>query len=126
MYISSHEFEDVFKTVENYNTKIEELICERYKYMESVMDKVSPYKIGDEYVNVKTGERVKVTEIYRGTQVGNSCHYNDNSMYNIHARFDNGDNTSRYCYEDPYISAKDFEEKSKAYYEKLENFIKFN
>lgn len=118
-------FQDFFDKVDDYNRRISQLIFERQQFMDSIMDTISPFKVGEEYVNVKTEERVKVTEIYRGSTVGFGKGYHDDSISDIHARFDNGDNTSRYGYYDPYIKASDYDNKTKEYYEKLEEYIRF-
>ena len=121
MHISG--FKDIFEKVEDYNNKIEALILERTAYMNSVMERISPFNVGEEYVNVKTGERAKVIEVYRMSSVGGRGAYFDDSIFDIHARFDNGDNTSRYGIEErnPYIKSKDFDDKSELYYKKLQD-----
>lgn len=125
MYISG--FKDIFEKVEDYNKKIEALILERISYMDSVMERISPFKIGDEYVNIKTGERTKIIEIYRMSSVGGRGAYFDNSIFDIHARFDNGDNTSRYGMEErnPYVKLSDYENKTDLYYKKLEDLARY-
>ena len=125
MYISG--FKDIFEKVEEYNKKIESLISERILYMNSVMERISPFKIGDEYVNVKTGERAKVIEVYRMSSVGGRGTYFDDSIFDIHARFDNGDNTSRYGIEErnPYVKLSDYENKTDLYYKKLEDLTRY-
>ena len=125
MFINSEKHKAILDTIEDYNNRILKLAIERRKYMDSVMEEVSPYKIGDEYVNVKTRERVKVLEIYRRSSVGHGDIFKDNSISDIHVRFDNGDNTSRYGYYDPYIKASDYDNKTKEYYEKIENYMRF-
>lgn len=126
MYISG--FKDIFEKVEDYNKKIEALILERIAYMNSVMKRISPFNVGEEYANVKTGERVKVIEVYRMSSVGGQELYFDNSISDIHAKFDNGDNTSRYGIEkrSPYIKSKDFEEKTEVYYKKLQDLLRYS
>lgn len=121
MYISG--FKDIFEKVEDYNKKIEALILERTAYMNSVMERISPFNVGEEYANVKTGERAKVIEVYRMSSVGGRGAYFDDSIFDIHARFGNGDNTSRYGIEErnPYIKSKDFDDKSELYYKKLQD-----
>ena len=125
MYIFG--FEDIFRRVEDYNEKIEALIAERTAYMNSVMEYISPFKIGDEYVNVKTGDHTKVIEIYRMSSVGGREAYFDDSIFDIHARFDNGDNTSRYGIEgrNPYVKLSDYENKTDLYYKKLEDLERY-
>lgn len=126
MYISG--FEDIFEKVEDYNKKIEALILERMAYMNSVMERISPFNVGDEYVNVETGECAKVIEVYRMSSVGGRGAYFDDSISDIHARFDNGDNTSRYGIEErnPYIKSKDFKDKSELYYKKLQDLSRYS
>ena len=121
MYISG--FKDIFEKVEDYNKKIEALILERTAHMNSVMERISPFNVGEEYVNVKTGERAKVIEVYRMSSVGGRGAYFDDSIFDIHARFGNVDNTSRYGIEErnPYIKSKDFDDKSELYYKKLQD-----
>lgn len=125
MWIDESKHKDILDKVDDYGNRIKRLAIERRKYMDSVMEEVSPYKIGDEYVNVITRERVKVLEIYRRSSVGHGDIFKDNSISDIHARFDNGDNTSRYGYYDPYIKASDYDNKTKEYYEKIENYMRF-
>lgn len=126
MWIDESKHKDILDKVDDYGNRIKRLAIERRKYMDSVMEEVSPYKIGDEYVNAKTGERTKVLDLYRGSSVGHSSDiFADNSIRDIHARFDNGDNTSRYGYYDPYIKASDYDNKTKEYYEKIENYMRF-
>ena len=125
MWIDESKYKDILGKVDDYGNQIKLLAIERRKYMDSVMEEVSPYKIGDEYVNVKTGERVKVMNIYRGSSVGRSSDiFADNSIRDIYARFDNGDNTSRDGYYDPYIKAADYDNKSDLYYKKLEDLAR--
>lgn len=125
MYISG--FKDIFEKVEEYNKKIESLISERKAYMDSVMERISSFKIGDEYVNVKTGEHTKIIEIYRMSSVGGRGAYFDDSIFDIHARFDNGDNTSRFGIEErnPYVKLSDYENKTDLYYKKLEDLVRY-
>lgn len=125
MYIFG--FEDIFRRVEDYNEKIEALIAERTAYMNSVMEKISPFNVGDKYVNIKTGERAKVIEVYRMSSVGGRVTYFDDSIFDIHARFDNGDNTSRYGIEErnPYVKLSDYENKTDLYYKKLEYLTRY-
>lgn len=125
MWIDESKHKDILDKVDDYGNRIKRLAIERRKYMDSVMEEVSPYKIGDEYVNVITRERVKVVEIYRRSSVGHGDIFKDNSISDIHARFDNGDNTSRYGYYDPYIRASDYDNKTKEYYGKIENYMRF-
>lgn len=125
MWIDESKHKDILDKVDDYGNRIKRLAIERRKYMDSVMEEVSPYKIGDEYANVKTRERVKVLEIYRRSSVGHGDIFKDNSISDIHARFDNGDNTSRYGYYDPYIKASDYDNKTKEYYGKIENYMRF-
>ena len=124
MYISG--FKDIFEKVEDYNKKIEALILERVSYMDSVMERITPFKIGDEYVNIKTGEHTKVIEIYRMSSVGGREAYFDDSIFDIHASFDNGDNTSRFGNEkrNPYVKLSDYEDKTDLYYKKLEDLAR--
>lgn len=125
MWIDESKHKDILDKVDDYGNRIKRLAIERRKYMDSVMEEVSPYKIGDEYVNAITRERVKVVEIYRRSSVGHGDIFKDNSISDIHARFDNGDNTSRYGYYDPYIKASDYDNKTKEYYGKIENYMRF-
>ena len=125
MWIDESKHKDILDKVDDYGNRIKRLAIERRKYMDSVMEEVSPYKIGDEYVNIITRERVKVVEIYRRSSVGHGDIFKDNSISDIHARFDNGDNTSRYGYYDPYIKASDYDNKTKEYYGKIENYMRF-
>ena len=116
MYICGSK--DIFEKAEEYNKKIESLISERKAYMDSVMERISSFKIGDEYVNVKTGEHTKIIEIYRMSSVGGRGGYFDDSIFDIHARFDNGDNTSRFGIEErnPYVKLSDYENKTDLFY----------
>lgn len=125
MWIDESKHKDILDKVDDYGNRIKRLAIERRKYMDSVMEEVSPYKIGDEYVNAITRERVKVVEIYRRSSVGHGDIFKDNSISDIHARFNNGDNTSRYGYYDPYIKASDYDNKTKEYYGKIENYMRF-
>ena len=120
-------FRKIFEKVEDYNEKIEQLISERTGYMNSIMDQISPFKIGEEYVNIKTGERTKVSGIYRMSSVGSLDSYFDNSVSDIHATFENGDNTSRFETEErnPYIKLSDYKNKTHLYYKKLEDLVKY-
>lgn len=123
MYVSEKDHQEIFDKLNKMNEEIAELLMQRIKYMDSVMEKVSPFAVGDEYVNVKTGECVKVTEIYRGSSVGCADIYKDGSLLDIHCYFDNGENTSCYGYEwcNPYIKLKDYQEKNEVYINKLED-----
>lgn len=126
MWIDESKHKDILDKVDDYGNRIKRLAIERRKYMDSVMEEVSPYKIGDEYVNAKTGERTKVLDLYRGSSVGHSSDiFADNSIRDIHARFDNGDNTSRYGYCNPYIKAIDYDNKTDLYYKKLEDLVMY-
>ena len=119
-------FEDIFRKVDDYNEKIEVLIAKRTAYMNSVMEYISPFKIGDEYVNIETGEHTKVKEIYRMSQVGGQGSYFDDTIFDIHAQFDNGDNTSRFGFEErnPYVKLNDYKNKTDLYYKKLEDLAR--
>lgn len=127
MWIDESKHKDILDKVDDYGNRIKRLAIERRKYMDSVMEEVSPYKIGDEYVNVITRERVKVVEIYRMSSVGHGDIFKDNSISDIHARFDNGDNTSRYGIEErnPYVKLSDYENKTDLYYKKLEDLTRY-
>lgn len=122
MHVSEKDHQEIFDKLNKINEKIAELLIQRVKYMDSVMEEVSPFAVGDEYVNIRTGEHVKVTEIYRGSSVGHGDISKDDSLSNIHCYFNNGDNTSRYCYEwkNPYIKLQDYQEKNEKYMNKLE------
>lgn len=126
MYVSG--FEDIFDKVRDFNERIEQLISERQNFMDSVMEEVSPFKVGEEYVNIRTGERVKVSKIYRGSSVGTGLRYYDDSLCDIHARFDNGDNTSRYGIEpkNPYIKAEYYDNNSELFYKKLKDLARYH
>ena len=113
---------EILNQLKEYNDKIEALLQERLEFMDSHMDDVSEFHIGDEYVNILTYEEVVVKELYRESSVGiGAGHYKDNSLYTICARFSNGDNTSRYGVFHPYCNKKDFLEKNEKYLFQLEN-----
>ena len=120
---------EILDTLHEYNEKLKVLMQERFEFMESHMDEVSKYHVGDEYVNIRTGENVTVKEIYRNSEVGGyRGEYNDNSLSRIHARFSNGDNTSRYHFDTfaPYCKKEDYDNKTDAYIEKLELCMRCN
>lgn len=121
-------FRKIFEKVEDYNKKIEQLISDRTEYMNSIMDQISPFKIGEEYINIATGEHTKVSEIYRMSSVGSLDSYFDNSVSDIHAMFENGDNTSRFETEErnPYIKLSDYKNKTRLYYKKLEDLVRYS
>lgn len=125
--IKNEENKEIFDRLEDLNKGIEILIKKRAEYMDSVMKEISPYKIGDEYTNIKTGEKTRVEKIYRRGQVGDRNIFEDNSISEIFAAFENGDNTSRYGYEwkCPYIKSEDYENKTQKYYELLEQIVKY-
>ena len=118
---------EIFDTLHEYNKRLEVLMQERFEFMEKHMDEVSEYHVGDEYVYIRTGETVTVKEIYRETEIG-GCRgkYNDNSLLTIHARFSNGDNTSRYDFDMyvPYCKKEDYDNKTDTYIEKLESCVR--
>ena len=118
---------EILNQLQEYNDKIEALLQERLEFMDSHMDEVSEYHVGDEYVYIRTGETVTVKEIYRETEIG-GCRgkYNDNSLLTIHARFSNGDNTSRYDFDMyvPYCKKEDYDNKTDTYIEKLESCVR--
>lgn len=120
---------EIFDTLHEYNKRLEVLMQERFEFMEKHMDEVSEYHVGDEYVYIRTGETVTVKEIYREIEAGGyRGGYNDNSLSTIHARFSNGDNTSRYKFEmyDPYCKKEDYDNKTDIYIEKLESCVRSN
>ena len=96
--------------------------------MNSVMEQIYPFKIGEEYVDIATGEHTKVNGIYRMSSVGSLDSYFDNSVSDIHARFENGDNTSRFGVEErnPYIKLSDYKNKTHLYYKKLEDLARYS
>ena len=120
---------EILNQLKEYNDKIEALLQERFEFMEKHMDEVSEYHVGDEYVNIRTGETVTVKEIYRETEIGGyKGKYNDNSLLTIHAQFSNGDNTSRYHFDmyAPYCKKEDYDNKTDTYIEKLESCMRCN
>lgn len=119
--------DEIFEKLDEYNSKIFGLLIERKRFMDSVMDSVSEFHVGDEYVNVITQEYVKVEKIYRKNNPPFCCYdletaAKDNSLRVIHACFSNGDNTSHYgeTWKHPYIKKKDYEERGEKYIDKLE------
>ena len=115
---------EILNQLKEYNDKIEVLLQERLEFMDSHMDEVSKYHVGDEYVNIRTGEIVTVKEIYRETEIGGyRGKYDDNSLLTIHAQFSNGDNTSRYYFDiyAPYCKKDDYDNKTDTYIKKLES-----
>lgn len=126
MWVSEKEHQKIFEKLRKMNEEIDSLLMQRKSYMNFVMEKISPFSIGDKYVNLMTGEYVKVTGIYRGSSIGHNDIYRDNSLLDIHCCFDNGDNTSSYGSElrNPYIKLKDYQEKNENYIEKLKYLSK--
>ena len=120
---------EIFDTLHEYNKRLEVLMQERFEFMEKHMDEVSEYHVGDEYVDIRTGENVTVKRIYRETEFG-GCRgkYNDNSLSTIHAQFSNGDNTLRYNFEmyDLYCKKEDYDNKTDTYIEKLVSCMRCN
>ena len=118
---------EILNQLKEYNDKIEILLQERLKFMDSHMEEVWKYHVGDEYVNIRTGETVTVKEIYRETEIGGyRGKYDDNSLLTIHARFSNGDNTSRYYFDiyAPYCKKDDYDNKTDIYIKKLESCMR--
>ena len=120
--------EEILEQLNKMNEEIDSLIKKRTEFMDSHMDEASEeFHIGDEWVNVPTHEIVTVKELYRGSSIGISKgDYRDNSLYTIHARFSNGDNTSRYGIVHPYCKKEDYDTKSRQYILKLESVLRMN
>ena len=70
----------------------------------------------------------EVNGIYRMSSVGSLDGYFDNSVSDIHARFENGDNTSRFGVEERnlYIKSSDYKNKAHLYYKKLEDLARYS
>lgn len=123
--------DEIFKKLDDLNSEIYKKIMERKEFMDSVMDEVSEYHVGDEYVNVITKEQVTVRMIYRRANPPFSCYdlkqsVEDRYLNIIHAYFSNGDNTSRYgeSWKNPYLKKSDYEERGEKYIEKLDIVLK--
>ena len=115
--------EEILEQLDKINKEIDSLIKKRTEFMDAHMDEASKeFHVGDEYVNVSTHEKVTERELYRDSTVYNSNgDYKDNSLYTIHARFSNGDNTSRYGYTHPYCRKEDYDARNQKYIWKLED-----
>lgn len=110
----------IYTKLEEFNKSIDFLIQQRTIFMDKVMDEICEFKVGDDCVNILTGEKAKVLSIYRAK----AGKYKDNSFDDICMTLSNGDDTYKYHGNHPYCKKDDVEEKKDTYVRRLENLLK--
>lgn len=87
------------------NDKVEQAIQDRKDFLDEHASLFADFKIGEEVINIQTGEWTTVKRYYRMHRDSNV--YYDNSL-RTECEFTNGDNTSRYGIIHPYKSKNEY------------------